>query len=135
VQKFTKLPTVKGAPGNFTGDVWIDAVENGRGLSRARVNLVRFSPGARTAWHSHVLGQSLYVTEGIGYVQTRGESAVAIRVGDVVFTPAGEEHWHGASPDHFMSHYSIVESRADPGSPDTVWGGHVTDEEYSAVEE
>ena len=84
---------------------------------------MHFTPGARTAWHSHSNGQTLYVTEGEGLVQTRGEQIVAIRSGDTTYTPADEWHWHGATPDHFMTHLSITEG-------DASWGDHVTDDEY-----
>ena len=88
-----------------------------------RVNAVRFSPGARTAWHSHAVGQTLYVTEGRGLVPSRGGGVVPIRSGDVVHTPADEWHWHGAQPDHGMTHLSITEGTA-PGDerPETDWG-------------
>ena len=118
-----KQPSVRGPAEWFTGDVWIDAITRGQEPSRINVGAVRFSPGARTAWHSHHLGQSLYVTEGRGLVQSRGQSVTEIRPGDVVFTPDGEEHWHGAAPDHFMTHLSMTE-----GPPR--WGARVTDAEY-----
>src|SRR3984885_1614442 len=118
-----KQPTVKGPAEMFTGDVWIDSVAQGEEPSRVRVNLVRFTPGARTAWHSHDGGQTLYVTEGVGRVQARGQDIVELRPGDVVFAPDGEEHWHGASPVDFMTHLSMTE-----GGPH--WGSHVTEAEY-----
>lgn len=120
-----KQPSMKGPSDYFTGDVWLDPVARGAGPSRLSVNTVRFAPGARTAWHSHDLGQTLSVTEGRGLVQSRGESVVEIRPGDVVHTPDGEEHWHGATPDHFMTHLSVTEG-------DAHWGPHVTDAEYGA---
>lgn len=123
-------PTTKGPAETFTGDVWVDAIYNGREPSRTRVNTVRFSPGARSAWHSHALGQTLYVTDGVGLVQTRGQAVARIRAGDIVSTPADEEHWHGAAPDHFMTHLSITEATGDPAKPETRWGAHVTDAEY-----
>lgn len=119
-----KQPSVKGPSQWFTGDVWIDAIARGKDPSRISVSTVRFGPGARTAWHSHNLGQTLYVTEGRGLVQSRGQQAFEIRAGDVIYTPDGEEHWHGASPDHFMTHISMTEGDAN-------WGPNVTDEEYS----
>lgn len=118
-----KQPSVRGPAEWFTGDVWIDAIARGREPSNLNVGAVRFSPGARTAWHSHHLGQTLYVTEGRGLVQSRGQAVVEIRPGDVVYTPDGEEHWHGAAPDHFMTHLSMTE-----GPPR--WGAHVSDAEY-----
>jgi quercetin dioxygenase-like cupin family protein len=125
-----KQPTAKGPVETFTGDVWIDAVANGAEPSRIRVNLVRFSPGARSAWHSHALGQTLHVTEGAGLAQSRGGDIVKIRAGDVIHTPADEEHWHGATPDDFMAHLSITEGVGNVERPETDWGAHVTDAEY-----
>ncbi len=120
-----KPPTVKGPAENFTGDVWFDPITRGLTPSQLSVAAVRFSPGAHTAWHSHDGGQTLYVTEGRGLVQTRGQQAVELHAGDVIYAPDGEEHWHGAAPDHFMTHLSITE-----GAPQ--WGEHVTDGEYLA---
>ena len=118
-----KKPTVKGPAEWFTGDVYLDPIAQGRPPSRLAIAAVHFTPGARTAWHSHSNGQTLYVTEGEGLVQTRGEQIVAIRSGDTTYTPADEWHWHGATPDHFMTHLSITEG-------DASWGDHVTDDEY-----
>jgi len=116
-------PSIKGPEEWFTGEVWIDAIARGQDPSRINVSMVHFSPGARTAWHSHTLGQTLFVTEGRGLVQSRGERIAELRPGDIVFTPDGEEHWHGAAPDHLMTHLSMTEGNAS-------WGPHVTDQEY-----
>jgi quercetin dioxygenase-like cupin family protein len=126
-----KEPTAKGPADWFTGDVYVDAIARGEEPSRVRVSAVRFTPAARTAWHSHAVGQTLYVTEGRGRVQARGTDIVEIRPGDIIFAPAGEEHWHGAAPDHYMTHLSITEGVA-PGDPrpEADWGEHVTDAEY-----
>jgi quercetin dioxygenase-like cupin family protein len=129
-----RKPSVKGPAEWFTGDVWIDGIAQGEEPSRIRVNAVHFTPGARTAWHSHALGQTLYVTEGAGLVQTRGSVIVTIRSGDVVRTPGDEWHWHGAAPDHLMSHLSITEGVASGQGPETEWGAHVTDAEYRGEE-
>lgn len=118
-----KPPTAKGPAETFTGDVWVDPITRGLPASQLNVAVVRFSPGARSAWHSHDGGQTLYVTEGRGRVQVRDQEAVDLHAGDVVFAPDGEEHWHGATPDDFMTHLSITD-----GAPH--WGPHVTDEEY-----
>jgi quercetin dioxygenase-like cupin family protein len=118
-----RRPTLKGPPEWFTGEVYIDAVARGDGASPLNIGLVHFTPGARTAWHSHALGQTLYVTEGQGRVQARGEPVVTIRPGDVVFTPGDEWHWHGAAADHFMTHLAVSEGDVD-------WGDHVTDAEF-----
>lgn len=133
VQITPPQPSGRGPAEWFTGEVWIDAIARGEEPSRVRVGAVRFTPGARTAWHSHALGQTLYVTDGRGLVQSRGEAVTEIRVGDVIYTPAGEVHWHGSAPGHFMSHLSITEgvAPADP-RPEADWGEHVTDQEYGA---
>jgi quercetin dioxygenase-like cupin family protein len=125
-----KRPTAKGPAETFTGDVWVGAVYDGQEPHRARVRIVRFSPGARTAWHSHALGQTLYVTEGIGRAQARGGPIIEVAAGDIVYTPADEEHWHGASPDHLLAHLSITEGTGDNDMPTTGWGDHVTENEY-----
>ena len=85
-----------------------------------------FAPGARTAWHSHAVGQTLYIAEGEGLVQARGEAVVALRAGEVVSAPAGELHWHGAAPDHFMTHLAVSEG-------DPTCGEHLTDTEYHSA--
>jgi quercetin dioxygenase-like cupin family protein len=125
-----KKPSTKGPAETFTGDVWFDVVARGEEPSRIRVNVVRFSPCARTAWHTHAMGQTLHVTEGVGLVQSRGGEVVVLRPGDTVYTPPGEWHWHGAAADHFMTHIAMWEGTGN--GPETEWGDHVTDEEYSA---
>jgi quercetin dioxygenase-like cupin family protein len=122
-----KKPTVKGSAAWFTGDVYIDSIARGG----VRVGAVRFTPGSRTTWHSHAVGQTLYVTEGEGLVQSRGGDIEEIRPGDVIVTPADEWHWHGATPDHFMTHLSITEKPRDE-RPEAQFGEHVTDDEYHA---
>ena len=126
----SRKPSAKGPADWFTGDVWIDPIVPGAEPSRIRVSAVHFTPGARTAWHSHALGQTLYVTEGEGLVQSRGEDIVTIRSGDVVHTPAAEWHWHGAAPDRFMTHLSITEGVTESQGGEIDWGEHVTDAEY-----
>ena len=125
-----KKPSAKGPAEWFTGDVWMDGIVQGEEPSRVRVSAVHFTPGARTAWHSHALGQTLYVTEGQGRVQSRDSDIVAIKPGDVVRAGPDEEHWHGAAPDHFMTHLSITEGIGQSDKPETDWGAHVTDDEY-----
>ncbi len=125
-----KQPSVKGPPEWFTGDVYLDVIARGEEPSRVRVNAVHFTPGARTAWHSHALGQTLYVTEGVGLVQSRGEAIVTIRPGDIVHAHADEVHWHGATPDHFMTHLSVTEGVGAGEKPETHWQTHVTEAEY-----
>jgi quercetin dioxygenase-like cupin family protein len=123
-------PTAKGPAEWFAGDVWINGIVRGEEPSRVRVSAVRFTPAARTAWHSHAVGQTLYVTEGKGLVQARGGDVVEIRPGDIIYTPPDEWHWHGATPDHFMAHLSITEALPGGERPEANWGEHVTDEEY-----
>jgi quercetin dioxygenase-like cupin family protein len=125
-------PSRKGPAETFTGEVWVDPIAAGVEPSRVRVNAVHFAPGARTAWHSHALGQTLYVTEGRGFVQSRGDELTVIGPGDIVFTPSDEWHWHGAAPDNLMTHLSITEGTGDGSKPETEWGAHVTDDEYPA---
>ena len=127
-----KQPTAKGPAEWFTGDVYIDGIARGEEPSRVRVSTVRFTPCARTAWHSHAVGQTLYVTEGKGLVQSRGGDMEEIRAGDVIYTHADEWHWHGAAPDHFMTHLSITEAVPGDERPEAEWGEHVTDEQYHA---
>jgi quercetin dioxygenase-like cupin family protein len=127
-----RQPSIKGPAETFTGDVWIDPIALGVEPSRVRVNAVHFSPGARTAWHSHADGQTLFVTEGRGLVQSRGDEVAEIGPGDIVVTPAEEWHWHGATPDNLMTHLSITEGVGDRPEPETNWGAHVTDDEYGA---
>jgi quercetin dioxygenase-like cupin family protein len=112
----------------FTGSVYIDAVAVPWGASQLSANNVHFTPGARTAWHTHPNGQTIYVLAGVGRAQRRGEPVVVIRPGDRVFFEPGEEHWHGASPTHFMTHLAL--HQVDSEGTSATWGDHVTDEEY-----
>ena len=127
-----KQPTSKGPADRFTGDVWVDVIAQGEEPSRIRVAAVRFSPGARSAWHAHAVGQTLRVTEGHGLAQSRGGTVVEIRPGDTVYAPPGEWHWHGAAPDHFMTHLAMWDVPAE--GPESEWGALVTDAEYSGLE-
>ena len=131
--EFTRndVETAAGPVEWFTGNVYIDAVAVPSDRSRVNVSSVHFTPGARTAWHQHPNGQTIFVTEGVGRAQGRGGPIQVIHPGDRVFFGAGEDHWHGASPTRFMTHLSIVEVD-DAGNP-AFWDEHVTDEEYGAV--
>jgi quercetin dioxygenase-like cupin family protein len=124
------VETAKGPADWFTGDVYIDAVASPVEPSRAASALVHFTPRARTAWHTHPLGQTIFVTEGIGRCQHEGGPVEEIRPGDRVYFEPNENHWHGAAPDRFMVHIAIQEAD-ESGSPVT-WGEHVTDEQYGA---
>ncbi len=121
--------TSKGPADRFTGDVHLTMVATGEEPSRVRLASVHFAPCARTAWHSHVLGQHLHVVEGTALVQERGGEIVTLRPGDTIYTPPGVEHWHGASPHTFMVHLALWEGAEGGGEP-TTWGALVSDEEY-----
>ena len=125
------LDTVAGPDAWFTGSVYIDTVAAPSDDSRLSTSNVHFTPGARTAWHTHPNGQTIWVTEGVGYAQRRGGPIEVIRPGDRVFFEPGEEHWHGAAATRFMAHIAILEV-GDDGSPAN-WGEHVSDEEYRAA--
>mgnify|MGYP003605660075 FL=1 len=134
--KFTKngsRATMNGPADWFTGKVLVDNVKSPDEQSAVGAGHVRFTPGARTAWHTHPQGQLLYVTDGEGRVATR-DGVKVIRPGDSIFIKPGDEHWHGAAPDHFMAHVAIAPADEDGNVAD--WGEHVTDEEYNVkVEE
>jgi quercetin dioxygenase-like cupin family protein len=115
----------------FTGTVFLDPVATPSAASRVSATSVHFTPGARTAWHSHPNGQTIYVTEGVGLAQARGGPIEVIRPGDRVFFAPGEEHWHGAAPNRFMTHLAMLDVD-DNGTPAT-WGEAVSDEEYAAA--
>jgi quercetin dioxygenase-like cupin family protein len=115
----------------FTGAVYIDTVAAPSDVSRVSASSVHFTPGARTAWHTHPNGQTIWVTEGAGLCQRRGGPIEVIRPGDRVFFEPGEEHWHGAAPTRFMAHLALVEVGEDGTS--AAWGEHVSDEEYGAA--
>lgn len=112
----------------FTGTATITPLFDPKGPSQVGAALVRFEPGARTAWHKHPLGQRLVVTEGSGWTQVEGGPVEVIRAGDVVWCPPGVRHWHGATPTTAMAHIAIQESHN--GSPVT-WMEHVTDADYA----
>lgn len=112
----------------FSGTVQMDPIRNPDEQSAVGAAHVRFAPGARTTWHRHPKGQTLYVTDGIGLVCLRGGEPQEIRPGDVVYIEPDEEHWHGATPERYMAHVAIQE--ADGTGEAVTWLDHVTDEEY-----
>ena len=122
-------PTAQAPAQRFTGDVYLTMIYDGQGMSRMNVSLVRFTPGARSNWHRHAVGQTLHVTEGVGLVGTRDGSVVRVRAGDTVICPPDEEHWHGAAPDTFMAHLAMLEELPDGADP-TTWLEPLTDEDY-----
>ena len=125
------VETASGRSEWFTGVVYLDAVAVPSDGSRLSASSVHFTPGARTAWHTHPNGQTIWVTEGVGLCQRRGGSIEVIRPGDRVFFEPGEDHWHGATPARFMTHIAMFE--VDEEGNAATWGDHVTDEEYAAA--
>ena len=122
------VKTTQGPADWFTGHVFIDAVAAPSGRSRVSASSVHFTPGARTAWHRHPNGQTIFVLEGMGLAQSRGGPIEVIRPGDRVFFEPGEEHWHGAAATRFMTHIAMLD--VDDKGNNAEWGDHVTDEEY-----
>src|SRR6188472_4139952 len=113
----SSIDTAKGPDTWFTGDVYIDAVAAAAAPARVQANLVHFTPGARTAWHTHPLGQTIYVTEGVGLSQRRGGPIEVIRPGDRVLFEPDEDHWHGAAPNRFMVHLASTRSTTTTRPP------------------
>ena len=125
-------PTRRGPADYFTGTVWQDPIIAAPEPARLAAFRVSFEPGARTAWHSHPLGQTLYVISGIGRIQTAGGPVREIKPGDTVWIPPGEKHWHGASPDNAMCHIAMQE--AQDGNTAT-WMEMVSDADYAVAPE
>ena len=122
-------PSRIGPPENFTGAVRVDSPFRGTNPARVGGAFVTFEPGARTAWHTHPLGQTLIVVSGCGWVQREGDPKEEVRPGDVVWIPAGEKHWHGATATTAMTHIAISEA-LDGKTVD--WMEKVSDEQYRA---
>jgi quercetin dioxygenase-like cupin family protein len=122
-------PSQKGPASYFTGDVRLDPLHTAPEPSRVSCASVTFEPGARSAWHTHPLGQTLVVIAGCGWTQCEGESIVEIRAGDVIWCPPNHKHWHGATPTTAMTHIAIQEAL---GGKFIEWMDHVTDAEYLA---
>ncbi|GGV61264.1 (R)-mandelonitrile lyase [Streptomyces massasporeus] len=122
-------PSSKAPSDWFTGDVWWDVIHADQEPSRMRVDMVRFSPGSRTNWHSHVLGQALHVVFGVALIGNRDGTIAEARPGETITCLPGEEHWHGAVSDRFMEHLALWESK-DDGCTETTWAGPFTDEQY-----
>ncbi|MGE0223930.1 MAG: cupin domain-containing protein [Acetobacteraceae bacterium] len=120
-------PSGKGPADYFTGIVRIDPLFSPPDPARVAGALVTFEPGARTAWHTHPLGQTLIVTMGLGWVQREGGPIEEIRPGDVVWFAPGEKHWHGATPTTAMSHIAVQEKQDGKA---VEWMEHVTDDQY-----
>ena len=122
-------PTRRVNPDWFTGTVYQDPVIEAPAPARVKSALVTFTPGARTVWHSHPLGQTLFVVSGLGRAQTWGGPVRELRPGDTVWIPPGEKHWHGASPENGMVHLAIHEAL---DGVHVTWMERVTDEQYTA---
>jgi quercetin dioxygenase-like cupin family protein len=127
IQRVGSKPSVKGPSDWFTGTVRIDPMFDAKGPSRVGSANVTFEPGARTAWHTHPLGQHIIITSGVGWVQQEGGAVQEVRPGDVVWFPPNVKHWHGASPENAMTHIAIQEAK--DGSA-VEWMEHVTDAQY-----
>lgn len=124
-------PSIRGPKDWFTGNVHIHSMFQRSEPSRVTGAIVTFEPGARTAWHTHPLGQTLIVTSGVGWTQCEGEARVEIHTGDVIFCPPGHKHWHGATATNAMTHLAIQEALE---GKNVAWMEHVTDAQYLGTE-
>jgi quercetin dioxygenase-like cupin family protein len=122
-------PTKRGPADYFTGTVWLDDISGAPDASTVRIARVSFEPGARTAWHTHPHGQTLYILSGTARVQRAGEASRDVRPGDTVWFEPGERHWHGAAPHSMMVHLAI--QQADATGSAATWLEHVSDAEYN----
>jgi quercetin dioxygenase-like cupin family protein len=127
----TSTPTAKAPAERFTGDVYLNMIAAPAEPARLAAALVRFTPGARTHWHSHANGQVLHITDGVGLVGTRDGNTVRVTAGNTVTCPPGEEHWHGATDSTLMAHIALVVG--DHAGDGTTWLEAVTDEQYAAA--
>lgn len=127
IKKNGSQPSIQGPEDWFTGQVRVDPLFAAKEPSRVSGASVTFEPGARTAWHTHPVGQHLIITSGFGWVQRESQPIEEVRPGDVVWFPPGVRHWHGASPKSAMTHIAIQEGQ--DGSPVT-WLEHVAAENY-----
>lgn len=130
IKRTGSQPSTKGSPEYFTGTVRIDPLFEAHDRARTSAASVTFEPGARTAWHTHPLGQTLIVTTGCGFAQRWGGPIEEIKPGDVVWFEPGEKHWHGATPTTAMTHIAIQE--ALDGKP-VNWLEQVSDEQYQTL--
>lgn len=126
------VPSKRASADSFTGTVWQDPIIEAPAPARVRAGRVSFEPGARTAWHTHPLGQTLHVLSGVGRIQAWGGPMRIIRAGDTVWIPPGEKHWHGAGPDTGMVHLALQEAQE---GVHVDWLEHVTDEQYAVAPE
>ncbi len=129
IRQLGSSPSRKGPAASFTGTVWQEPIIEAPLPARIRAAFVRFEPGARTAWHTHPLGQTLRVISGVGRVQLEGGPVREIRPGDTVWIAPNEKHWHGAAPNNAMEHLAMQESL---DGKHVEWMEHVSDEQYNA---
>jgi quercetin dioxygenase-like cupin family protein len=123
-------PSTKAPAERFTGDAWWNVIYAGQEPSRARLNLVRFAPSARTNWHSHLVGQTLHVVAGVALIGTRDGAIIETHAGETVTCPPGEQHWHGATGEQFMEHLALWEGDGTD-TAETTWLEPVTDQQYA----
>ena len=128
IERNGSRPSTKGAQDYFSGSVRVEPVFQVGDPMRLNAGSVTFEPGARTAWHTHPLGQTLIITAGLGWVQTEGGQIEEVRPGDVVWFPPGEKHWHGATPTTAMTHIAVQESL---NGKNVDWMEKVSDAQYS----
>ncbi|MGA5359159.1 (R)-mandelonitrile lyase [Streptomyces purpurascens] len=131
MEHITDTPTLKAPAERFTGDVYLNMIETPAEPARLAAALVRFTPGARTNWHSHALGQVLHITDGVGLVGTRDGHVIRVSAGETVKCPPNEEHWHGATDTNLLAHIALVVGT--PTGDGTTWLEPVTDEQYEAA--
>ncbi|MEU9093808.1 cupin domain-containing protein [Streptomyces sp. NPDC048428] len=129
MEHITSTPTAKAPAERFTGDVYLNMIEAPASPAHLASALVRFTPGARTNWHSHANGQILYITDGVGLVGTRDGNVVRVSAGQIVKCPPGEEHWHGGTDTTLMAHIAMVVGDAEGDG--TTWLEPVTAEQYA----
>lgn len=130
IKSVADAPTRRASADWFTGTVWQDEIVSAPDPARIRGARVSFEPGARTAWHTHPLGQTLHVVSGFGRAQVWGGPIRELRPGDTVWIPPDEKHWHGAAPGHGMVHLAFHEHQ---GGVHVTWMEHVTDEQYGGA--
>lgn len=127
-------PAAKASAEQFIGDVWVDHIATpNEGDQRMSVAIVKFAPGARTAWHCHARGQYLRVTQGVARFGTRDGQIIEVRPGQTLYTPPGQDHFHASADGTFMEHIAMLESGDDPATT-TVWKEQVTDAEFNGTE-
>ncbi len=127
LKRVGSMPSIAGPEATFTGRVRIEMLSAPPAPARVSCGSVTFEPGARSAWHTHPLGQTLIVTSGCGWTQCEGEAKVEIRAGDVIWCPPGHKHWHGATATTAMTHIAVQEA---PDGSTVTWLEPVTDDVY-----